>query len=147
MLVNPCNLYSYCLSSYIQCHTWSRLVSIHACICHFMLHYCDLYRYGFSAAINVYRGFSYSCNGDESFISACTAEPFRCITDNANYAIAIECGPWSYIASITWIETLTQSVRSVLHTLFWLEQQHMLREYYCTIKFCMHVSSLSFVVN
>ena len=51
-----------------------------------------IYSFGFSTAINAYRGFGYTCTGNEGFISNCTASPFTCITDDADHAIAIECG-------------------------------------------------------
>ena len=55
----------------------------------FNVRFSDLCRFGFSTAIN---GFGYTCTGSEGFISNCTASPFTCITDDADHAIAIECG-------------------------------------------------------
>lgn len=53
---------------------------------------CPVCSFGFSTAINAYRGFGYTCSGNEGFISNCTASPFTCITDDADHAIAIQCG-------------------------------------------------------
>ena len=51
-----------------------------------------LYRYGFSPAINAYSAFGFSCTGNESNLSQCSEPGAICTTDNANFAIAIECG-------------------------------------------------------
>ena len=49
------------------------------------------HRYGFSAAISVYQGFGYSCNGNEESLSQCSTSGSICRADNADYAVAIEC--------------------------------------------------------
>ena len=51
-----------------------------------------LYRYGFSPAINAYSAFGFSCTGSESSLSQCSEPGAICTTDNANFAVAIECG-------------------------------------------------------
>ena len=51
-----------------------------------------LSRYGFSPAINAYSAFGFSCTGSESSLSQCSEPGAVCSTDNANFAIAIECG-------------------------------------------------------
>ena len=51
-----------------------------------------LYRYGFSPAINAYSAFGFSCTGSESSLSQCSEPGAVCTTDNADFAIAIECG-------------------------------------------------------
>ena len=54
-------------------------------------------RYGFTAAIQLYSAFNYSCNGDEATLSDCEqitiAEAMNeCVVDEVASAIAVECG-------------------------------------------------------
>ena len=69
---------------YVACCAHSHLDSNNA---DFFLH-----RYGFSPAINSYSAFGFSCTGSESSLSQCSEPGAVCSTDNANFAIAIECG-------------------------------------------------------
>ena len=50
------------------------------------------YRYGFSPVINSYAAFGFSCTGSENSLSECAEPGAVCATDNADFAIAIECG-------------------------------------------------------
>ena len=48
--------------------------------------------YGFSAAVDIYRPFGFTCNGSESTLSSCCQRGTACQADNPNFALAIECG-------------------------------------------------------
>ena len=50
------------------------------------------YRYGFSAAINSYTAFGFSCTGSEATLSACPELGAICRADDVNSAVAVECG-------------------------------------------------------
>ena len=71
-------------------------ILLYMTLCKFKFLYTNsfffLYRYGFSPAINAYSAFGFSCTGSESSLSQCSEPGAVCTTDNANFAIAIECG-------------------------------------------------------
>ena len=50
------------------------------------------FSYGFSSAINSYRAFGFSCNGNENSLSNCQQTGAVCRSDDADYALAVECG-------------------------------------------------------
>ena len=48
--------------------------------------------YGFSPAINAYRAFGFTCNGNENSLSNCQQTGAVCRTDDVDHALAVECG-------------------------------------------------------
>ena len=48
--------------------------------------------YGFSPAINAYRAFGFTCNGNENSLSNCQQIGAVCRTDDVDHALAVECG-------------------------------------------------------
>ena len=77
-----------------------------------------LYRYGFSPAINSYSAFGFSCTGNESSLSQCSEPGAVCRTDNADFAIAIECGgqtsPSKYVSYFSYYSTDFQIIRQAM---------------------------------
>ena len=61
----------------------------HIILCHCISLPCS---FGFSTAINAYRGFSYTCDGSEAFLSNCNGTASVCVTDSVIHAVAIQCG-------------------------------------------------------
>ena len=76
---------------------------------HFIVHssipiFLDLCSYGFSAAVNSYRAFGFTCNGNENALSSCSQSGAICQTDSVDHALAVECGgasPGKYPLKIT----------------------------------------------
>ena len=52
----------------------------------------NVHSYGFSPAINAYRAFGFTCNGNENSLSNCQQTGAVCRTDDVDHALAVECG-------------------------------------------------------
>ena len=52
----------------------------------------NMHSYGFSPAINAYRAFGFTCNGNENSLSNCQQTGAVCRTDDVDHALAVECG-------------------------------------------------------